>query len=77
METIEVRVGGMTCDGCERGVARALERLPGVRAVRADHSTGRVSLDADRVLPEDEVRAAVEDAGYVYVPPGSVHLPTL
>jgi copper chaperone len=41
-------VTGMTCQGCERNVGRALEPLDGVVRVRADHASDRVVVRYDR-----------------------------
>ena len=65
MTRIEIPVQGMHCDGCERAVSRALERLEGVRDANADHRAGRVrvSFDPERVdVPR--LRAQIEETGY-------------
>lgn len=67
MNTYELTVAGMTCDGCERSIRAALERIGGVLAVTADHRTGAVVVDADREIPGDELARAIDDAGYEVV----------
>jgi copper chaperone CopZ len=57
-------VTGMTCGHCEQAVSGELGRLPGVRDVKVDLSTGVVAVTSDGQLPIDEVRAAVDEAGY-------------
>lgn len=57
-------VTGMTCGHCVQAVTGELTSLPGVRDVRVDLSTGAVAVTSDGVLPIDEVRAAVDEAGY-------------
>jgi copper chaperone CopZ len=57
-------VSGMTCDHCVHAVTGELSQLPGVRDVRVDLSTGAVAVTSDGPLPVDEVRAAVDEAGY-------------
>jgi copper chaperone CopZ len=57
-------VTGMTCEHCVRAVTAELTRLPGVRDVRIDLSAGAVTVASDAPLPIDEVRAAVDEAGY-------------
>jgi copper chaperone len=57
-------VSGMTCEHCVRAVTGELTRLPGVRDVRIDLATGAVTVVSDGVVPLDEVRAAVDEAGY-------------
>ena len=75
MASIELRIGGMTCDGCERSIGNALKRIPGVREVHADHRSGIVLVDTDRDIDKAVLDEAVDDAGYVVVPPGSSSLP--
>jgi copper chaperone CopZ len=63
--TIVLDVGGMTCTECEVPVERALQAVPGVRAVHADADSGRVSVDFDGAAPaESLVRSKLEGAGY-------------
>jgi copper ion binding protein len=57
-------VTGMTCGHCVQAVTTELGRLPGVRDVQVDLSTGAVAVTSDGPLPLDEVRGAVDEAGY-------------
>ena len=57
-------VTGMTCGHCVEAVTGELSRLPGVRAVNVDLPTGAVAVTSDGPLPIDEVRTAVDEAGY-------------
>jgi copper chaperone len=57
-------VTGMTCGHCVQAVSEELTKLPGVRGVRVDLNTGAVTVESDGQLPLDEVRAAVNEAGY-------------
>ena len=77
MQTTELKVAGMTCGGCEQSVSRALGRLEGVAGVRADFRTGAVVIEAERALDPDEVRRAVEDAGYEIDPDDPRLLPVI
>lgn len=63
METRELHVDGMTCGGCEQSVVKALLKVQGVTAVRADHTTGTVTVDGEDLV-EAGLGAAIEDAGY-------------
>lgn len=63
MQTI-YSVTGMTCGHCELSVQEELIELDGVTAANANHETGEVIVEAERELPIDEVRTAVEAAGY-------------
>ena len=57
-------VSGMTCGHCVQAVTDELIRLPGVRDVRVDLNSGQVTVESDGMLPLDEVRVAVDEAGY-------------
>jgi copper chaperone CopZ len=60
-------VAGMTCAHCAAAVTAEVSRLTRVRHVEIDLVTGRVRVDADRPLDVEQVRAAVDEAGYELV----------
>ena len=62
-------VHGMTCEGCEASIEKALSHLPGVGSARASHVTQTVEVDFNRNSDDDAVRTAVEDAGFDFVGP--------
>ena len=65
-----IEVEGMTCAHCERHVADALLRVPGVTRASASHVERRAVITADRSVAADALlRAAVEEAGYA---PGDI-----
>ena len=57
-----VRVEGMTCQHCERAVFTALAAVPGIQ--RADVSIGAVQVEHDGSVTVDQLRDAIEVAGY-------------
>ncbi len=57
-------VEGMTCDHCVAAVTSELGRLDGVTHVDVDLATGAVAVTSDAALRDDEVRTAVDEAGY-------------
>jgi len=57
-------VNGMTCGHCISAVTDELSRLPGVHDVQVELTTGAVSVTSDGPLPIDEVRTAIDEAGY-------------
>ncbi|MFH8253144.1 heavy-metal-associated domain-containing protein [Microbacterium sp. B2969] len=64
-------VEGMTCGHCVRSVTEELSELPGVAEVDVDLNSGglsRVRVASDAALDEEQVRAAVEEAGYALAP---------
>jgi copper chaperone CopZ len=62
--TTSYQVAGMTCDHCVSAVTSELRQLPGVREVQVDLASGGVTVTSDGPLPIDEVRTAVDEAGY-------------
>jgi copper chaperone len=65
--TATYQVSGMTCDHCVRAVTTELVLLPGVRSVDVDLLEGAVTVTSDGPLDLDEVREAVDEAGYSLV----------
>ena len=57
-------VTGMTCSHCVQAVTGELTSLPGVEDVQVDLVSGAVTVTSNQPLTDDEVRAAVDEAGY-------------
>lgn len=57
-------VTGMTCDHCASSVSAEVSALPGVTDVNVDLATGQVMVTADKPVTDQQVREAVEEAGY-------------
>jgi copper chaperone CopZ len=57
-------VTGMTCGHCAQAVTSELTALPGVAEVRVDLGTGSVTVTSAAPLADEQVRAAVDEAGY-------------
>ena len=64
MCTESYTVTGMTCGHCVSSVTEQVSELPGVTDVQVELETGRVTVTSDGPLGQDQVRAAVEEAGY-------------
>lgn len=64
MTTATYRVIGMTCDHCVRAVTTELVLLDGVRSVDVDLAQGAVTVTSDGPLDTDDVREAIDEAGY-------------
>jgi copper chaperone CopZ len=55
----------MTCTGCEATLRKVLGLVEGVADARADHTSGRVAVTFDPAVADlDDIRAAIEQAGY-------------
>lgn len=57
-------VTGMTCVNCARIVERALAKIPGVRLASVNLTTSSAFLVAQREIPFEVIKRAVEDVGY-------------
>lgn len=64
VERKTISVTGMSCGGCEQNVKNALQNLEGVDRVEADHEADTVELVAEDDVADDDVEAAIENAGY-------------
>lgn len=77
METLVLRVTGMSCGGCAQRLDTVLRRVEGVREVAVDHCTGRVQV---RVGPELGDRAVlgerIDAAGFALVADGEGQVDT-
>ena len=63
-------VAGMTCDHCVAAVRAEIDNLDAVQEVDVDlvpGGTSRVTVTSTAGLAEDQVRAAVDEAGYALV----------
>ena len=57
-------VTGMTCAHCVQAVTSELSELSGVDAVQVDLASGAVTVTSAAPLAADDIRAAVDEAGY-------------
>ena len=60
----KIKVNGMSCDHCVAHVTKALEGLPGVKDVKVSLESGDTSFEKPDAVSMDEVKKAVEEAGY-------------
>jgi copper chaperone len=64
MNTIHLEVEGMSCGGCVKRVAEALQPLNGVGSVEVDLASGHVSVAGDLPQGGDPLVLALTAAGY-------------
>jgi copper chaperone CopZ len=62
--TTTYRVSGMTCAHCVNAVTEEVGSLPHVTDVQVELATGDVTVRSTRPLTDDEVSAAIDEAGY-------------
>ena len=60
-------IEGMMCGHCEKMVKRALEKMPQIDEAITDWNAGTASVTMHEDVSEDDVKAVVEKAGYVYI----------
>ena len=65
METVTLKVNGMTCDGCVRSVTKALQAVPGVGDVEVSLARSEAQIAfIPREVSIERLKAAIDDAGY-------------
>ncbi len=65
MDSVRLKVQGMTCGGCVASVERVLKALDGVGKVDVSLDRGEATVEYDRArVTRDALTAAIEDAGY-------------
>jgi len=55
-------VTGMTCDNCVKHVTGALQKVPGVTAVKVDLASKSAWVDGE--FDDQQIIAAIEEEGY-------------
>jgi len=62
---LQLKVDGMTCDGCEMTIKKGLEKLDGIIEVKADHESGTAIITVDTTkIDRSKVVALIEELGY-------------
>lgn len=64
MATASFTATGMTCQHCVGSVTKEVSELAHVTSVSVDLSSGTVTVESDAYIPEDEIIAAIDKAGY-------------
>jgi copper chaperone len=65
METLELKIEGLHCDGCVKSVTRMLSGLPGVEKVDVSLEQGKANVTFDPARSGlADFKRAVERAGF-------------
>jgi copper chaperone len=65
METVELKVEGMDCEGCVKSVTRMLSGVPGVQSVDVSLAQARAKVTYDPSKANvPAMKKAIERAGY-------------
>lgn len=65
MKQTKINIEGMTCASCASHVEKELSKVSGVENIRVNAVVGKAFLDASENVTEQELKAAVKEAGYV------------
>ncbi|MEV6235752.1 heavy-metal-associated domain-containing protein [Lentzea sp. NPDC051838] len=60
-------VSGMTCGHCVSSVTEEISQIDGVQNVAVELDSGKVTVTSAQPVTENDVRAAVTEAGYTLV----------
>jgi len=65
MTAVELKVEGMSCEGCVNAIRRAVGQIDGVQQVDVSVADKRVSVTYDEGrTAEAAIKERIEDAGY-------------
>ena len=64
MKDIKLKVEGMTCNHCVMTVKRAVMSVEGVKEAEVSLSDGTVVIKAEEGIDEENIKRAIEQAGY-------------
>lgn len=64
MNTIQIKVNGMMCGGCENRVKNSLKTIEGINEVEADHTTGLVTIESSKDISLEVIKERIEDLGF-------------
>lgn len=64
--SMTIGVDGMMCEHCEKAVANSLKKIDGVVDAHADHEAKKAVVSFTKQPREEEMKKAVETAGYTY-----------
>ena len=67
---LDVWIDGMTCKNCENLIRQQLKRVPGVKHASVHHKKGTAKIHYTQMPEWDDIRDAVERAGYQVRHPG-------
>lgn len=64
MKTVNLKVQGMVCHGCENRIVNALKNLDGDYEILANFENGTVTVSAEKEIEENSVKETIEDLGF-------------
>ena len=67
MKEIELKVEGMTCEGCERRIQNVLMDIDGVENAKASHIDKNVKITLNKDVDINILKEAIEDLDFKVV----------
>ena len=67
MDTMTLRIDGLSCGHCVARVEKALNKLEGVNVRKVEIGSADIVYDPERT-PFSHIREALDDAGYTATP---------
>ena len=64
MKKAKINIEGMTCASCAGHVEKSLSKLPGVKNISVNAEVGKAFLESEDKITEEQLKAAVKEAGY-------------
>ncbi|MET7876030.1 heavy-metal-associated domain-containing protein [Micromonospora profundi] len=64
MVSTTYQVKGMTCGHCVSAVSAEVGAIAGVHDVQVDLASGQVTVSSEQPVAVEDIRAAVDEAGY-------------
>ena len=67
MKEIELKVEGMTCEGCEKRIQNVLMDINGVENAKASYTDKNVKITLNKDIDINILKEAIEDLGFKVV----------
>jgi sulfite exporter TauE/SafE/copper chaperone CopZ len=68
---------GMTCNNCEKIIAKQVKKMEGVKKIDIDYATEQVEVIYDpNIIDFDSIKKAIDSKGYICEDMGTKNLPT-
>ncbi len=64
MNKIELTVNGMSCEGCESRIEASLQKIDGIKKVKASHKKSKVTITLEKDIDKNLITSAIEELGY-------------
>ncbi|MGN6214771.1 heavy metal translocating P-type ATPase [Parafilimonas sp.] len=73
METVNMKIKGMSCTNCALSINKYLEK-EGLQNIKVNFIGGDVSFDKDASIPKEKIKRGIERLGYEVVPEEHHHM---